>query len=147
MLLAIDGLDRALEAPEQALGADQRRLEVDGVAQLVDVLEHLVEVPEVRQDGVAVRLEDGAGDEQVEVAREVVGPETLPQAQHVGPGELALVPDEQHAEEEEEVGRVGGLQVQVELRVEELHELVEGGELGAHAGLVAEEIGLLRACQ
>ena len=85
-------------------------------------------------------LQDRQGDKQVKLRREVVGPQQLPQPQDITPVELALVPDEQHAEEEEEVGRVGGLEVQVELWVEELDELVERGELGAHAGLVAHEV-------
>lgn len=56
---------------------------------------------------------------------------------------FALVPDEQHAEEEEEVGGVCGLEVEVEGGVHELDEVVEGEELGAHAGLVAEEVTFL----
>jgi len=56
---------------------------------------------------------------------------------------FALVPDEQHAEEEKKVGGVGGLEVEVEGGVHELDEVVEREKLGAHAGLVAEEVALL----
>jgi len=63
----------------------------------------------------------------VEVGGCIVSPEGFPEAQDVQPGKFALVPDEQHAEEEEEVCRVDALKVQVEFRVEELDEVVEGG--------------------
>ena len=72
-----------------------------------------------------------------------IRPEPLPQAQDIRPLEFTLVPDEQHAEEEEEVGRVGGLEVQVELGVHELDKVVKGEELGTHTGLIAEEVALL----
>lgn len=57
--------------------------------------------------------------------------------------EFALVPDEQHAEEEEEVGGVCFLEVEVEGWVHELDEVVEGEELSTHAGLITEEVALL----
>lgn len=97
---------------------------------------------QMRHDDVAVLLEDRKRDEDVEVGAVVVGPQRLPQTQNVSPLELALVPDKQHAEEEEEVGRVGRLEVEVQLRVHELHEVVERHELLAHARLVAEEVSL-----
>lgn len=75
------------------------------------VFKDFVKVFQVLHDDVAVFFEDGEGDEEVEAAGEVVGPEGFPEAQDVGPFELALVPDEEHAEEEEKVGRVGGLEV------------------------------------
>ena len=55
----------------------------------------------------------GEGDEEVEAA--AVGSRSRAISQRrsdIGPLELALVPDEEHAEEEEEVGRVGALEVQ-----------------------------------
>lgn len=76
-------------------------------------------------DDIAVFFQDGQRDEEVEAAAEPVGPQRLPQTQHVDPFELALVPDEEHAKEEEEVGRVGGLEVEVEFRVHELDEVVK----------------------
>lgn len=63
----------------------------------------------------------------MEICRSIVSPEGFPESQDVQPGEFALVPDEQHAEEEEEVCRVDALKVEVEFWVEELDEVVEGG--------------------
>ena len=79
----------------------------------------------------------------MEVGRCVVSPEGFPETQDVQPWEFALVPDEQHAEEEEEICGVDALEVEVEFWVEELDEVVEGGELEAHAALVAEEVAFL----
>jgi hypothetical protein len=90
-----------------------------------------------------VFFEYGDCDEQVEVCGEIVGPEAFPETQDIGPLELALVPDEEHAEEEEEVCGVDGLEVEVKFWVEELDEVVEGGELEAHAALIAEEVTFL----
>ena len=39
----------------------------------------------------------------------IVRPKDFPEMQHIHPGKLALVPYQQHAEEEKEVGAVGGL--------------------------------------
>jgi len=62
---------------------------------------------EMRHDHVAMLLQYGQGDEDVKVAAEIVGPETLPQSKNISPFKLALVPDKQHAEEEKEIGGVG----------------------------------------
>ena len=88
-------------------------------------------------------LQNRQRDEDVEVAAAIIGPQRLPQTEHVGPFEFALVPNEQHSEEKEEVCRVGGLEVQVKLGIHELDKVVECRELLAHAGLVAEEVPLL----
>lgn len=88
-------------------------------------------------------LQNRQRDEEMEVAAQMIRPEGFPQPQNVRPLELALVPDEEHAEEEEEVGGVCFLEVEVEGGVHELDEVVEGEELSAHAGLVAEEVALL----
>ena len=79
----------------------------------------------------------------MEVGGCIVSPEGFPETQDVQPGEFALVPDEQHAEEEEKVCGVDALEVQVEFWVEELDEVVEGSELEAHATLVAKEVAFL----
>jgi len=73
----------------------------------------------------------------VEVAALVVGPERLPQPQYIRPLEFALVPDKQHPEEKEEVCRLSGLKVKIQLGVHKLYEVVKRRELLAHAGLVA----------
>ena len=79
----------------------------------------------------------------METTTQIIRPQRLPQTQRIRPFELALVPDQQHAEEEEEIGRVGRLQVQIEFGVHKLYEVVESEKLGAHARLVAEEITFL----
>lgn len=89
---------------------------------------------------IAVFLQDAHGHKEMETTGQIVGPQGFPQTEHVGPFKLPLVPDQQHAEKEEEVGAIGGLQVEVELGVHQLHEMVEREELGAHARLVAEEV-------
>lgn len=66
---------------------------------------------EMIHDGAAMLFEDGEGDEEMELAAEPVRPESLPEAKDVAPFELALEPDQQHAKEEEEIGRVGRLQM------------------------------------
>lgn len=106
------------------------------------IFQHLIEMQQVDHNDIAMLLQYGEGDEEVEAAAEEVGPEALPQAQDVGPVELALVPDEQHAEEEEEVGAVGGLEVGVQPGVHELDEVVERAQLVPHPGLVAQEVAL-----
>lgn len=79
----------------------------------------------------------------MKVATQEVGPEGFPESEHIYPFEFALVPDEQHTEEEEKVGRVGTLEVEVEVRIHELDEVIECEELGTHAGLIAEKVTLL----
>lgn len=145
MVFAVDRFHRALEPSEQGLCSNHRRAQIDGIAQLIHILEYLVKPAQMLHNHISVFFENGNGDEEVEVCREVVGPEAFPQTQHVQPGELALVPDEQHAEEEEKVCRVDGLEVEVKFWVEQLDEVVQGGELEAHAALVAEEVSFLRA--
>ena len=61
----------------------------------------------------------------------------------VSPFKFAFVPNKKHAKEEEKVGGVGRLEVQIEFGIHELNEVVEGKELGTHAGLVAEEVPFL----
>lgn len=104
------------------------------------VFENLVEMLQMIHNDIPMFLKNGQGEEEMEAAGEVVCPQGFPETEDVCPFELALVPDEKHAEEEEKVGAVGGLQVQVELGVHELDEVVNREELGAHAGLVAEEV-------
>lgn len=104
------------------------------------VLKNFVEVLQMIHDDIAMLFENGQGEEEMEAAGEIICPERFPETENVRPFEFALVPDNQHAEEKEEVGAVGGLEVQVELGVHELNEVVDGEELGAHAGLVAEEV-------
>lgn len=94
-------------------------------------------------DDIPVFLQYCKRNEQMKVAAQIIRPQRLPQSKGISPFEFPLVPDEQHTEEEEEVGGVGGLKVQVELWVHELDEMIEGQELGAHAGLVAEEVSFL----
>ena len=79
----------------------------------------------------------------MKVAAQVVCPERFPQAKHICPFKFTLVPDEQHAEEEEEVGRVCGLEVKIKGWIHELNEVVKSQKLGSHAGLIAEEISFL----
>lgn len=140
MRLSIHGLDGLLEAPEQPFRPHKSTGQVDRAAQFIDIFQHLVKMLQVVHDDIAVLLQDRDRDEEVELRTQVIRPQPLPQSQHVAPFELALVPDEQHAEEEEEIGRVGRLEVEVEGRVEELDELVQRGQLGAHTGLVAHEV-------
>lgn len=72
-------------------------------------------------------------NEEMKVTAQPVGPETFPQSEDIGPFELALVPDKKHAKEEEKIGGVGGLKVQVEGWIHKLDEMIESEQLGAHA--------------
>lgn len=102
---------------------------------------------QVVHDHVAVFLEDGESNEQVEIAGQVVGPEGLPETKDVGPLEFTLVPNQEHPEKEEKIGAVCRLQVEVKLRVEQLQEMIQSEKLDAHARLVAEEVSLLYSNQ
>lgn len=81
---------------------------------------------EVLHDDVPVLFQNRKGYEQVETTAKQVGPQGLPKAKNVDPFEFAFVPNKKHAEEEEEVRRVGGLEVQVELWVHQLDQVVQG---------------------
>lgn len=81
----------------------------------------------------------------MELAAQVIGPQHLPQAEDIIPWEFPLIPDEEHAEEEEEVGGVCRLQMCVQLRVHELYKMIEGDKLRAHPGLVTEKVSFLQA--
>lgn len=76
----------------------------------------------------------------MELRGEIVRPQALPQTENIRPFKLTLVPDEKHAEEEKEIGRVGGLEVQVEFRIEQLDKMVESSELSPHTSLVTYKI-------
>ena len=104
------------------------------------VFQHLVKVLEVLHDDIAMLFQYGQCNKKVELAALEVGPESLPEAEHICPLKLALIPDKQHSEEEEKVGRVGFFEVEVEGGVHKLDEVVECEKLIAHAGLVAEEV-------
>lgn len=60
----------------------------------------------------------------MEIAAQVVGPKTFPEPQRICPIELTLVPDKQHAKEEEEICGVCRLEVHVEFGVHELNEMI-----------------------
>ena len=136
----VNRLDGLLEALEQRFSANEGRLQIDGAGELVDVFQYFVEALEMVHDDITVLLQNRQSDENVKVRAEEVGPQTLPHAQDVFEGELALEPDEGHAEEEEEIRAVEFFEVLVECRVEELAEVVEREELQPHAGLVAKEV-------
>jgi len=65
-------------------------------------------------------------NKQVKLTTHEIRPQAFPKAEYIGPFEFTLVPDEQHAEEEEKVGRIGGLKMQVQRWVHKLNEVVEG---------------------
>lgn len=92
---------------------------------------------------IAVFLKNRKCYEKVKITAQPVGPESFPQTEDIGPFEFALVPDKQHAKEEEKVGGVGGLEVQVEGWIHELDEMIKSKQLSTHAGLVAKEIAFL----
>jgi hypothetical protein len=58
-------------------------------------------------DDITVFFENGESNEKMEVAGQIVCPKRFPQAEDVPPTELALVPNEQHAEIEKEVSAIG----------------------------------------
>ena len=61
----------------------------------------------------------------METTAQVIGPKGFPEAKNVYPFEFALVPDKQHAEEKEEVGRVSRLEMEIKFRIHELDEIIE----------------------
>lgn len=88
-------------------------------------------------------FKDGECNEDVKVTAVVIGPQRLPQPQNICPLELALVPDKEHAEKEKEIGRVSGLEMEIEFGVHELHQVIERHELLAHTRLITKEVSLL----
>lgn len=104
------------------------------------VLKNLVEMLQMIHDDITMFFKNGQCEKEMEAAGEIICPKGFPETEDVCPFEFALVPYDQHAEEEEKVCAVGRLEVQVELGVHELDEVVNGEELSAHAGLVAEEV-------
>lgn len=79
------------------------------------VFQNLVKMLQVVHDDITMFLENGQRNEQMEAAGEIICPECLPETKDISPFKLALVPDQQHAEEEKEVGAISGLQMQIEL--------------------------------
>ena len=79
----------------------------------------------MRHDDISMLLQNREREEDVEVCAVVVGPQGFPKAQAVGPFHLALVPDEQLAEEEEEICGFGFLEMFVEFRIHELDKMVQ----------------------
>ena len=66
---------------------------------------------EVGHYHVSMLLEYCQRNEKVKVAAQVVGPESFPQPKGIRPLEVPFVPDQEHAEEKEEIRRVGGLEM------------------------------------
>lgn len=130
-LLAVDSFDRALETAEELLGPEKSGREVDGIGEFVDlctssveikgrgrcnkrtIFQDLVKVLQVLHDDIPMLLKYGQCDKKMKVAAQEICPQALPQSKYICPQEFALVPDKQHAEEEEEVGRVGTLEMKV----------------------------------
>ena len=97
------------------------------------VFQNLVKMLQVLHDDISVFFQYRQGDEKVVVAAQPVGPQCFPQAKHIRPFELALVPDEEHSEKEEKVGGVSRLKMKIEGGIHELNKMVEGQKLLAHA--------------
>ena len=114
-----------------------------GEEESLTIFQHLIKPSQMLHDDLPMLLQDRQRNEQMEVAAHIIRPQALPQPQHVRPFKFAFVPDEQHAEEEEKIRRIGFLEVEIEGGVHELDEVIEGEKLGSHAGLVAEEVALL----
>lgn len=102
-------MDDFAQGVVQDFGVGDERREVEGLRELVDVLEDLVKLAEVPDDDVPVRLEDGERKEVMEVRSEVIGEEDLPQLDRVVEREFALERGQEPAEAEEEVERAGRL--------------------------------------
>ena len=79
----------------------------------------------MRHDDIPVLLQNREGDEKMEAAAQVICPEDFPEMKDVRPLEFALVPDQEHAEEEEKVGAVCFLEVLIQLGVHKVNKIVE----------------------
>lgn len=78
----------------------------------------------------------------MKITAQEIGPQHLPKMQNISPRELPFIPNQQHPEEEEKVGRIRALEMQVKLRVHELHEMIEREKLFSHPALVPQEVPL-----
>lgn len=77
------------------------------------VFENLIKMLKVFHDNVSMLFQNRKRNENMEVAAQVVRPQALPESENVHPFKLTFVPDQQHAEKEEEIGRLGLFQVEV----------------------------------
>ena len=77
-------------------------------------------------DYISMLLKYGQGNEQMELAALEICPQSFPQPKDVWPVEFTFIPNKEHPEEEEKVGRVGRLKVKVESRVHELDQVIQG---------------------
>ena len=62
---------------------------------------------QVVHDDIPVFFQDRQRNEQVEIAREMVCPQRLPESEDITPVKLTLIPYQKHAEEKEKVRAVG----------------------------------------
>lgn len=92
---------------------------------------------QMRHNNIPMFLQNRKCNKDVKVRTIHIGPERFPETEYVWPFKLAFIPYEQHAEEEEKVGRIGFLEVEIEFWVHELDEVVKSEELVSHARLVA----------
>lgn len=74
MIFAINSFHGPLEPPKQRFSSEKCRRQIDSIAQFIDIFQHLIKAFEMLHDDIAMFLENGHGDEEVEVCREVVGP-------------------------------------------------------------------------
>jgi hypothetical protein len=87
--------------------------------------EDFVKVLQVLHYWISPLLKNSQGNEEMEVTALVIGPENLPQTESIHPWELAFIPNKQHAEKEEEIGRIGFLKMDIEFRIKDLNKVIE----------------------
>jgi len=83
-----------------------QKVRISGQSRTGKMFTHLDQISEYH---VPVRFEDRERNEQQELVRVVIGPEDLPEAQHLVEWELALERDQDPSEAEEQVQRLGFL--------------------------------------
>ena len=84
-------------------------------------------------DDVSVFFENSESNEEMEIATQPIRPKSLPQAKHIRPFEFTFEPDQEHSEEEKEIGGICRLKMKIKSRIHELNKVIKREQLVAHA--------------
>jgi len=93
------------------------------VSHVIDVFENLCESKAVLHDGSLLHVQHGEADQEMKIRAGPVSPKNFPDPHYVTEGKLSFEPDEEPSEAEEQVARVLGVQVAVELGIVRFEEL------------------------
>ena len=111
------------------------------MSHVVDVLQDFCESKPIFHNGSFFHVQHGKTYQQVKIGARPVSPQDFPNPHDVTEGKLSFEPNEEPSKAEEQVARVLGIQVAVELRIIGLEELCQLIQLVFHAALVKVKVG------